>query len=94
MYEKLVIGLPPVFRNPGSFQGAECASKAQKPHLESVYTGRYTLNDVVSAICKARMRAINSACVRVRRPPKQWHHLRPLRILQYGGHLTGASCHL
>lgn len=46
MYEKLVIGLPPVFRNPRSFQGAECASKARKAHLESVYTGRYTLNDV------------------------------------------------
>lgn len=94
MYEKLVIGLLPVFRNPDSFQGAKCASKARKAHLESVYPGRYTLNDVVSAIYKAQMRAINSACVRVRRPPKQWHHLRPLCILQYGGHLTGVSCHL
>lgn len=76
-----------MLRNSGSFQVAECVSKARKAHLESVYTVRYTRNDVVSAICKALMRATNSACVRVRGAPKQWHHLRPLSILQYGGHL-------
>lgn len=37
MYEKLVIGLPSVFSNPGSFLEAECVSKAWKD-IWSLYT--------------------------------------------------------